>query len=142
MPEIGLHALERALSQLRTSLAYCGSDEARRDPTLGAVFRAAAIQAFEFTYELSHKVLRRHLAATSPSIDVVAELSFPDLIRTAHARKLIAADWTVWHGFRRLRSLTSHAYSEACAAEVFAGIPPFVLEIEVMLAAMRENPPP
>ena len=141
MPAIDFHGLERAISQLRTTLEYCGSDLAKQDAKLAQVFRAAAIQAFEFTYELSHKLLRRYLAETAPSVDAIIELSFPDLVRKGNARAVVSSDWKVWAEFRRLRSLTSHTYGESCAAELFAAIPGFVVEVEHLLMAMQKDPP-
>ena len=136
MANVDLDLLERALKQLRTSLNYHASCS---DPELAPVFRSAAIQGFEFTFELSHKTLRRYLAHSAPSSGPIMELAFPHLIRKGYARGLLTREWKDWHAFRRLRNLTSHAYSEAYAAEVFAGIPAFVDEISKMLKAIAEE---
>jgi len=61
--DIDVTPLRNALGRLQKSLAYCGSELAASDPGLAEQFKAAAIQAFEFTYELSHKTLRRQLEA-------------------------------------------------------------------------------
>jgi hypothetical protein len=54
---IDIASLEKAIAQLETSLKYSESDLAKKDEGIAKQFRAAAIQAFEFTYEVSHKML-------------------------------------------------------------------------------------
>ena len=78
-----------AIAQLDEALAYAGSDLARADPRLALHLRAAAIQAFEFTYELSVRTLRRYLLATEPSPAAIDELDFNGLIRLGYARALL-----------------------------------------------------
>jgi Nucleotidyltransferase substrate binding protein like len=47
--------------------------------------RDGLIQRFEFTYELTHKMLRRYLREGAPSPDEIARMPFADLIRTGNA---------------------------------------------------------
>ena len=54
-----LTSLENAAAQLEEALDYHGSDIALRDGRLQRQLRAAVIQAFEFTYELSFKTKHR-----------------------------------------------------------------------------------
>ena len=44
--------------------------------------RDGLIQRFEFTYELSHKMLRRYLRETAATPDEVEQMPFADLIRS------------------------------------------------------------
>jgi nucleotidyltransferase substrate binding protein (TIGR01987 family) len=85
--------------------------------------RDACIKRFEYTYELSHKLLRRYLEATEP--DGVNDLSFPKLIRLGYERALLSESWDVWEGFRDARNTTSHAYNEGKARGVLDKIPAF-----------------
>ena len=142
MPAVDLATLEKALAQLETCLDYCTSAEASSDPKLAEVFRSAAIQAFEFTYELGHKVLRRYIDATEPSGPSNERLSFPELVRVGYDRGIVSGPWRSWAEYRRLRALTSHTYNAGYAMEVFAAIPSFHDEIRFMLAAMRKAPAP
>ena len=52
-------SLESAVAQLRKSFDYLHSDLARKDTDLREQFRAATIQAFEFSYELAVRMIRR-----------------------------------------------------------------------------------
>ena len=58
---LDLTSFTNALQQLQKSLAYAESFLARNDPESRKQFRAAAIQAFEFTYEVAVRMLRRQL---------------------------------------------------------------------------------
>ncbi|WP_295427666.1 nucleotidyltransferase substrate binding protein [uncultured Thiodictyon sp.] len=91
--------------------------------------RDGLIQRFEFTYELSHKTLKRYLEETSASPAQYDGMSFADLIRSANEAGLLLSDWPAWRGFREMRNQTSHAYDEAVAQKVVAGIPAFLGEV-------------
>jgi len=86
--------------------------------------RDACIKRFEYSYELSHKLLRRYLEATEPN--GVNDLSFPKLIRLGYERALLSESWDLWEGFRDARNTTSHAYNEKKARDVLDKIPAFL----------------
>ena len=67
---IDLTPLAKAASHLRSALVEQAAEPER------LLLRAGLIQTFEYTFELSHKIIRRYLAATEPSPDAVAELTF------------------------------------------------------------------
>lgn len=124
---IDVSSLEKALASLNEALAAHAS---KPDDMF---IRDAAIQRFEYTYELSHKMLRRYLEVSEPSMEVVQELSFLDLIRLASERGLLKSELVVWRKFRDSRNATSHAYDEAKAEAVFAGIASFRDEAKALL---------
>jgi nucleotidyltransferase substrate binding protein (TIGR01987 family) len=90
--------------------------------------RDGLIQRFEFSYEISHKMLKRHLELTSPNPTNVDSLAFQDLIRTGSEQGLLLNDWSRWKLYREMRSKTSHAYDEQVALEVVSHIPGFLHE--------------
>ena len=114
---IDLSSLTRALATLDEALA------AHALAPEDKLIRDACIQRFEYSYELSHKMLRRFLEATEPG--GISELSFPKLIRLGYARGLLSETWDAWSDFRDARNATSHAYDEGKAREVAAKIPAF-----------------
>ncbi|MDX1739463.1 MAG: nucleotidyltransferase substrate binding protein, partial [Alphaproteobacteria bacterium] len=67
-----LGSLEKAIASLETVL------EARETNPDDLFIRDAAIQRFKYTYELSHKMLKRFLEATSASPSDIDSLSFQD----------------------------------------------------------------
>ena len=77
--------------------------------------RDGLIQRFEFTYELSHKMLKRYLEATSATPDAFDAMPFADLIRTGNEQGLLRSAWPAWRRFRELRGQASHTDNEAVA---------------------------
>lgn len=128
-----LASLERAAQRLAEGIVRYQRES--QDDQL----RDGLIQRFEFTYELSHKVLRRILTARAASPDDIAGLSFADLIRTASVEGLIVGDWPAWRRYRDLRSRSSHTYDEEQALLVVAGIPDFLAEVQGMILRLRER---
>jgi nucleotidyltransferase substrate binding protein (TIGR01987 family) len=99
--------------------------------------RDGLIQRFEFTYELSHKMLKRYLEQASPSAAVFDTMAFADLIRTGNERSLLRSTWPRWRVFRDMRGKTSHTYDEAVALAVVAEIPDFLAEARYLLAQLQ-----
>lgn len=137
--KLDLSSLEKAILQMQEALVYCESDLAKNDPKLAKHLRAAAIQAFEFTYELSYKMIKRYLEMTEGSPATVDEMTFNDVIRTGYERGILKSELTLWKEFRKERGTTSHAYNEEKAAEVFEDIPAFLLEAEHLLSQLKER---
>ena len=136
---LNLSALVKAIHQLEQSLVYYHSDRVQQDAGLIPHLRAAAIQAFEFTYELAWKMLKRYLMLTEPNPAEIEEMSFPDLIRTGCERGLLQSELSVWKGFRQDRSVTSHTYDDTKAQEVFEHLPVFLNEAQCLLATLQER---
>ncbi len=99
--------------------------------------RDGLIQRFEFTYELSHRTLKRYLRQVSASPDMVDLLPFQDLIRTGSEQGLLRGAWPDWRRFRDMRARTSHAYDAGIAAQVTAGIPDFLDEAVWLREALQ-----
>src|SRR5271155_5620732 len=110
-------SLGNAVRRLREGLARY--ERERTDEQL----RDGLIQRFEFTYELSHRMLRRYLKETAASPDEVERMPFADLIRTGNAQGLLRGGGPDWRLFREMRARTSHTYDADAAASVVAAIP-------------------
>lgn len=110
----------------------------KQDPT-DEQLRDGLIQRFEFTYELSHRMLKRYLRESAASLDEFDRLSFADLIRTGNAQGLLHADWPAWRRFREMRARTSHTYDATIASEVVAAIPEFLAEAESLCAELQNR---
>jgi nucleotidyltransferase substrate binding protein (TIGR01987 family) len=94
--------------------------------------RDGLIQRFEFTYELSHRTLRRFLRESAASLEEVDRMAFQDLIRTANQQGLLLGEWPAWRGHRDMRARTSHAYQAETARMVTEAIPGFLAEAEYL----------
>jgi nucleotidyltransferase substrate binding protein (TIGR01987 family) len=132
--------LENALTQLEKSLGYLNSAAARRDPELRKQFRAATVQAFEFTYELAMKMIRRQLAEISTNPAELPQLPFMDFIRAAADAGLVrkAPPFRV---YREKRNITTDTYNEQRAEEVVAGLDQFVADMRFVLAELKRRNP-
>jgi nucleotidyltransferase substrate binding protein (TIGR01987 family) len=128
---LDLGPLERAISRLDEGWRRYQSD------TSDTQIRDGLIQRFEFTYEISHRMLKRHLEATSANPAEFDEMSFQELIRMGNERGLLAGSWPEWRNFRDMRAKTSHTYDEDIALEVVACIPSFQAEAAFLLERLQ-----
>lgn len=136
---LDLTSFEKAIAQLQTSLNYYNSDLAKKDAGIAFQFRSACIQAFEYTYEISWKMLKRYLENTSANPQDFDKMSFPELIRSGNEKDLLFSDVEKWKVYREARGTTSHAYNETKAVEVFEVIPLFLQEAEFLLNKLKQN---
>ena len=134
---LDLSPLDRAILQLETF--YDLSQQPQERPVMAEAVRMAAIQAFEYTYELSVKMLRRFLEMTEPNPAALDDATFQSLIRLGSERGLLKSDLPVWMEFRRQRGTTSHAYDEKKAAQVHAAIPDFLVDAQHLLAELHRR---
>ena len=131
--ELITEPLEKALSTLKESWV-----EYQKDMT-NTFIRDSVIQRFEYTFELSHKILRRFLAETESSRAEISEMFFNDIIRLGCKRGLLLNDLETWNKYRKSRNLTSHNYDEYNADNIAVIIPIFIEEIDYELTKIKEN---
>lgn len=133
-PAIDLQALRNALAVLEEAIGFW---QAHADGhALKRHLRSAVIQSFEFSYELSVRLLRRVLLERAISAVAVADLSFNDLMRAA-ADSGFVLDPLRWRQWRELRNATSHAYDEAKAQTLAQGAVSFVADAQALLATLE-----
>ncbi len=133
--KLNLAPLEKAVGRLTEGLARYEKD------ITDTQIRDGLIQRFEFSYEISHKMLKRHLEAVSPTPEQFDAMAFADLIRSANEQRLLLGDWSSWKIYREMRSKTSHTYDEEIAIEVVHGIPAFLEEARHLLKQLQERNP-
>lgn len=129
---LDLTPLEKAITRLSEGLSRYQQD------ITDSQIRDGLIQRFEFTYEISHKMLKRFLEATSANPAEFDGMSFQDLIRSGNERGLLLGSWSDWKKYRDMRAKTSHTYDEEVALEVAAGIPAMLEEAQHLLSKLRE----
>ncbi len=117
--DIDFSPLANAINQLEKSMAYATSDMAANNSDLFEQFRNSVIQCFEFTYELSHKMLKRYLEATAANPEEIDLSTFQNIIRMGNEKGLLRSDWTVWRDYRLARSNSSHTYDGNKAEAVY-----------------------
>ncbi len=124
--------LEKAVTRLSEGLARYQQDISDTQ------IRDGLIQRFEFTYEISHKMLKRFLAATAANPAEFSEMSFQDLIRTGNEHNLLSGSWPEWRKYRDMRAKTSHTYDEEAALVVVSAIPDFLDEARHLLQRLKK----
>jgi nucleotidyltransferase substrate binding protein (TIGR01987 family) len=133
---VDLNPLRNALGQLDEALHFWHAQAA--NAPLARHLRAAVIQAFEFSYELSVRMLRRVLMEQASAAEQVAALSFNDLMRSAADAGLLP-DPLAWRRWREMRNATSHAYDEARAQAVAQAVGDFLPEARRLLHEMERR---
>lgn len=128
---------EKAISKLKTSLYYANSESVTIDPEMREVLRGGAIHVFEYTYELSVKMITRYLSMTEPVASYPKEMSFSELIRRAYEIGLIESDLEQWKEWRKARGTTSHTYDEDKAQLVYQDLDNFYTEMLYLLHELK-----
>ena len=129
--KLDLTSWKRALASLERAITR--STAAATDEEL----RDAVIQRFEYSYELSWKMLKRHLEQVVPDPGMVDQWSFKELMREAAERGLITA---VEPGieYRYQRNMTAHVYDAETAKRVYQSAQSFIVEARTLLGS--KNP--
>lgn len=130
---IDLTPLLHAVNHLDEGLSRYQSD------VTDAQIRDGLILRLTFTYELSHKMLRRYLEAAAADPTEFDAADFQYLIRSANEQGLLLSAWPEWRHFRDMRSKTSHTYDETVALKVVEGIPDFLDEARHLLAELQRR---
>ena len=133
MITLDLSSLTKALGQLEQGLSESRAapgDELRRD---------GVIQRFEYSYELSVRMLKRFLEMSGSTPGAIDAMSFPDVIRTAAEQRLLRTGWPAWREYRTARGTTSHTYDAEKARAVFAVIPSFLDDARFLLVSLAQR---
>lgn len=120
-----LASLERAINRTREA----ADDEELRD---------AVIQRFEYTYELSWKMLRQQLEQIHPSPSEITQASFKEFTRIGAEYQLIQ-HVEAWFEYRRMRNITAHTYDEEKAGEVYKTAVAFFKDAQDLLKKLEER---
>src|SRR3989304_3835970 len=124
--------LQKALNSLNRAIVR--SQKAPDDEEL----RNAVIQRFEYTYELSWKMLKRQIEQEFPTPSDVDRLSFRDLLREGAERGMIA-DVEKWMDYREQRNITSHTYDEDKAKSVYESALSFYDDAKAVLDELERR---
>lgn len=117
-----LKPLEKALSSLAESLALPKSD----------ITRDASIQRFEYSFELSWKILKRYISENAS----LRENSIKGVFREAGTLGLIE-NVESWFGYLQARNLTSHTYNEETADATYVAAESFLQDAEKLLKKLQ-----
>ena len=97
-----------------------------------AITRDAAIQRFEYTFELSWKVLKRYFKINN-NLEI---FNVKDIFREAGKQSLIEKV-EKWFEYLEARSLTSHTYDKEIAEKVLQYLPEFQKELKNFISKVK-----
>ena len=120
--KINFSPLKKAVSSLEDILQQ-KMDEYRRD---------GAIQRFEYTFEMSWKMMQRVLK------ELGVEAGSPKQVFRAALKANIIDDIEAWFRFLEMRNLTVHTYNEEQAQEVFKAAQAFLSFAQKILVRLQD----
>ena len=128
-----LTSFEKAINSLKEAIAEYNKDKSN------SFVRDSVIQRFEYTYELSIKMLKRYLEIISSSKSEVDMMSFNDIIRKANIKGMLSGNLEDWRNYRDMRNITSHTYDEEKASQVISVVDGFLYDAEFLLNILKEK---
>ncbi len=129
---LDLSSLEKALNSLEYAVER--SQKVPQDEEI----RDSVIQRFEYSYELSWKMLKRQLEIDSQTPASVDAMSFKEMIREGAERGLVNNP-EAWFEYRRQRNITSHVYNETKAISVYETALIFLQDAKVLLQNLKQR---
>jgi nucleotidyltransferase substrate binding protein (TIGR01987 family) len=136
---LDLSSLRAAVQSLGNALEVAASPQlAAMDQRWRDTLMAGVVQHFEFTFELSWKMLKRQLERDLPSPADLDAASYRELIRIGFERGLLQAVQP-WFEFRELRNITSHTYARDKAQKVAAGAAVLWQHAQALLQALEDR---
>jgi nucleotidyltransferase substrate binding protein (TIGR01987 family) len=118
---ISTSELKKALATLQNAIKLQKTD----------ITRDAAIQRFEFTFELAWKTAKKKMGSAS---------SAPRVVIREMAQAQLIDDPATWFEFLEARNLSSHTYKEEIAERVFEQAKKFSIQCENFLKRLESLP--
>ena len=129
MSSMNLDPLEKAIEQLKSGL-----NQSHADPD-NELLRDGVIQRFEYTMDLSWKMIQRYLKHIA-QVEESAIRTKKDLFREAGRLGLIS-NVEAWFGYYEARNETSHTYDPLIAESVFSQAELFLPDAISLLEALK-----
>jgi len=128
--------MEKAVASLRNAVTVVQSSEAneRFSNQVLVTLKAGVIQNFEFTYEISWKMIQRWIRINLSPEDAEPRTK-KDLFRIAADRGLIL-DPLRWFEYTEARNITTHTYDQSKAEQVVKAAIRFLDDAESLLAEL------
>lgn len=136
--EISTKPLADSLGQLATHMGLVNSTLGKADENLGFAFATAAIKSFEYSFEISVKLIRRRLEMSAAAPSQVDQMDYREVVQAA-AEQGIISDWRPWMEFRNNRNATSHTYDHVLALKVCEALPVFLAEAKCLLVRLQDK---
>lgn len=129
--QLDLTALEKAIDSFKKAIDAYELDHSNE------FVRDAVIQRFEYTYELTTKMIKRYLSITAADPSSINEMSFQEIIREGYTKGVLKNSWDMWRKYREDRNRTSHGYNEDNAIEIAGSVQVFYDEASFLLEKIK-----
>jgi nucleotidyltransferase substrate binding protein (TIGR01987 family) len=133
---LDLTSFQKASDALETALKVYSASALPENEPVKVVLRDGVIQRFEFTFELSWKMIKRFLDVYG--LERPDSMTNKELFRAGFEQGLIG-DPEQWFHYLRMRNQTSHAYDDVKAREVFEAAREFLPEAQQLLFRLKEK---
>lgn len=136
---LDLTSMEKAVASLGNAVTVVDEEVSagRCDDRVLETLKAGVIQNFEFTYEISWKMIQRWIRL-NVSPDDAEPRTKKDLFRIAADKGLIA-DPQPWFEYIEARNLTTHTYDRAKAEKVVEAAIRFLDDAAALLAELKRR---
>ena len=131
---LDLTTLQSALQTLKEAIILY--DQQEHNIPLKDALRDSVIQRFEYTYELSWKLIQRWIELNI-NPELAEAWSRKDLYRIA-AQKALIKDPNIWFQYHQARNVAAHAYNQTNAQIALEAARKCVEDIEYLLAKLSK----
>jgi nucleotidyltransferase substrate binding protein (TIGR01987 family) len=135
-PKLDYSSLEKAVATLHTALTTYESMKDSLGPDGRDIMRDGVIQRFEYTFELSWKMLKRYLEMYG--LEKVDTLNNRDLFRIGFENGLLQNP-EAWFHYLTDRNQTSHMYDPGIASDVFESVAGFLRDAQFLLGQLKKR---
>jgi nucleotidyltransferase substrate binding protein (TIGR01987 family) len=132
---LDLTKLRQVIARLHEAVAVYQGEPANE------FYLDSVIKRFEYTFEVSRKVLRRFLVDCDPEVAKIPANDLHRFVELGVEQGLLKSDWMVWRQLRDARNITAHDYGEEKAHEVAKSAAPMLEEAIFLLNALKPRIP-
>lgn len=133
---LNLQTLKNALVSLGIAFEIYDRNKQPDSTPEKIVLRDGVIQRFEFSFELSWKMLKRYLEEYG--LEKVDGLNNRELFRIGFEQGLLD-DPEAWFHYLKMRNQSSHIYDESKAGQVFCAARKFQQDARILADRLEEK---
>ena len=133
---LDLDAVQKSLSSLERYYAAAQKSLEEEDFENFDLARTACVQAYEYTSDTAHKMIKRKLEKIIEDPEDLQGMDFRTVMRMG-AEESIVSEPVTWVMIRELRNKTSHTYNEDKAQDVFDYVPVLIKEARFLLERLE-----
>lgn len=131
--KLDLTNIKNAIATLEEAINYYNTDV---EQPIKNMYADSCIQRFEYTYELSWKIMKKYLKLFFNKTE--QELTIKNIFRYSQGYGLIQ-DWTKWVEYNDARNNTSHEYNLNKAQFVLTVLQTFLEDVKSFIICLEQS---